>query len=96
MSGAHCRHSLLLALLYDMTLKFPLKYSSKKLERCGKQTRHPNAWAPEDEDEEEAVQGTKLHWCPVTPCDDMDLVPAQKAKVLVGMHLHGVSLPTFV
>eukprot|EP00291_Cryptomonas_curvata_P026417 CAMPEP_0172154284 /NCGR_PEP_ID=MMETSP1050-20130122/1944_1 /TAXON_ID=233186 /ORGANISM="Cryptomonas curvata, Strain CCAP979/52" /LENGTH=243 /DNA_ID=CAMNT_0012822973 /DNA_START=34 /DNA_END=765 /DNA_ORIENTATION=+ len=80
MSGALCSHSLLMALLYDMTLKFPAKHSTKKLEHRGKQTRRPNAWAPEDEEEEDAAQGTKLHWCPITPCDDMDLIPATKSK----------------
>ena len=72
MSAAVCGHSLLMALLYDMTLKFPSKHSSKKLELRGKQSRRPNAWAPEDEEEEDAAQGTKMIWCPVTTCDDME------------------------
>jgi hypothetical protein len=84
-------NSLLMALLYDMTLKFPSQHSSKKLGLCGKQTRRPNARAPEDEGEEDAAQGTKLHWCPVTVCDDMAILPAPKAKVV--KHSRFVSLP---
>ncbi len=65
MSAALCRHSLLLAMLYDVTLKFPAKHSTKKLELRGKLARQPNAWAPEDEDEEEETEvASRLHWCP--------------------------------
>ena len=56
MSAALCRHSLLLAMLYDATLKFPAKHSTKKLELRGKLTKRPSAWAPEDEDEEEEAE----------------------------------------
>jgi hypothetical protein len=63
MSAALCRHSLLLAMLYDATLKFPAKHSTKKLELRGKLTRRPSAWAPEDADEEEEAEvASKLHW----------------------------------
>ncbi len=62
LSAALCRHSLLLAMLYDVTLKFPAKHSTKKLELREKLTKRPNAWAPEDEDdEEEAKVASKLH-----------------------------------
>ncbi len=84
MSAALCRHSLLLAMLYDVILKFPAKHYTKKLKLHGKQTRLPNAWAPEDEDEEEEAEvASKLHWCPVTACDDMELGPMPKAKVVM-------------
>jgi hypothetical protein len=86
MSAALCGHSLLMALLHDTSLEFPSKHSTKKLELRGKQSRLPSAWALEDEDNEEDAQDTNLHWCPVTPCDDMELVPAPKrpkAQVLM-------------
>ena len=54
MSATICGHSLLLAMLYDKTLQFPPKHSSKKLELRRKTARRPSAWAPEQEDEEEA------------------------------------------
>ncbi len=74
MSAALCRHSLLLAMLYDGTLKFPAKHSTKKLGLRGKLARRPNAWAPEDEDEEEEAEvAGSLHWCPVTECNYMEL-----------------------
>jgi hypothetical protein len=81
MSAAICGHSLLLAMLYDKTLTFPAKHSSKKLERRGRLTRRPNAWAPEHEDDEDEGRSTKMHWCPVTACDDMEILPAKKKKV---------------
>jgi hypothetical protein len=56
------------SLLYDMTLKLPPKYSSKKLELRGKQSRRPNAWALEDKDKDEAAQDTKLQ---MVPCHSM-------------------------
>ncbi len=68
-------------MLYDKTLEFPPKHSSKKLELRGKTARRPSAWAPEQEDEEEAE--AKLEWCPVTACNDMELLPAaKKAKAV--------------
>ncbi len=86
MSAALCAHSLLMALVYDVTLKFPAKHSTKKLEHRGKQAKRTNAWAPEDEvEEEEAEVASRLHWCPVTACDDMELGPMPKAKVV--MHI---------
>jgi hypothetical protein len=95
MSAALCGHNLLFALLYDKTLEFPPESSStsfKKLEHRCKTARRPGAWAPEQEDEEEAE--AKLEWCPVTACDDMDLLPAQKAKV--ALHLHFIYLPVVI
>jgi hypothetical protein len=89
MLAALCGHSLLFALLYDKTLEFSAKHSSKKLELRGKTARRSGAWAPEQEDEEEAE--AKLEWCPVTACDDMDLLPAKKAKI--ALHLHFISRP---
>jgi hypothetical protein len=89
MSAAICGHSLLFVMLYDKTLEFPPKHSSKKLELRGKTARRPSAWAPEQEDEEEAE--AKLEWCPVTACDDMDLLPAKKSKV--ALHFHFISRP---
>jgi hypothetical protein len=56
----------------------PAKHSSKKLELCGKTARHSGAWAPEQEEEEEAE--AKLECCPVTACDDMDLLPAKRLR----------------
>jgi hypothetical protein len=53
---------------------FSPKHSSNKLELCGKTARRPSTWAQEDEEEEKAAQGNKLHSCPVTECDDMYLV----------------------
>ena len=76
MSAAVCGHSLLLAMLYDKTLEFPPKHSSKKLELRSRSTRRPSAWAPEQEDEEEAEP--KLDWRPVSACDDMELRPLPK------------------
>jgi hypothetical protein len=73
-----------MALLYDVTLKFPAQHSSKKLEQRGRQTRRPSAWAPENEDLEEAgSEKSKLHWCPVSGCNDMELLPIPKAKVML-------------
>jgi hypothetical protein len=44
----------------------------------------PNARAPEDEDEEEEAEvARRLHWCPVTACDDMELGPMPIAKVVM-------------
>ncbi len=43
-------------MIYDVTLRFPAKHSTKKLELRRKQTRQPNAWAPEDEEEEEEAE----------------------------------------
>ena len=42
-----CGHSLLLALLFDKTLKFPPEYSTKKLLSRKSTGRRPNAWCPE-------------------------------------------------
>jgi hypothetical protein len=42
---------------------------------------------PDDEEEAEA----KIEWCPVTACNDMDLLPAKKAKV--ALHFHFISRP---
>jgi hypothetical protein len=88
MSAALCGHSLLFALLYDKALEFPPKHSSKKLELRCKTARRPGAWAPEQEDEEQ------VEWCPVTACDDMDLLPAKNAQV--ALHLHFIYLPVVV
>ena len=82
MSAAICGHSLLLAMLYDKTLTFPPKHSSKQLERRSRQARRPNAWAPEDEDDEDEGTSPKMQWCPVTACDDMEILPAKKQKVV--------------
>jgi hypothetical protein len=88
MSAAICGHSLLFAMLYDKTLQFPSKHSSKKLELRGKTARRPSAWAQEQEDEEEAEANlAKLEWCPVTACDDMELRPLPK-KSKVDLHFH--------
>jgi hypothetical protein len=84
MLAALCGHSLLFAMLFFMT-----RHSSKKLELRGKTARRPGAWAPEQEDGEEAE--AKLEWCPVTACDDMDLLPAKKAKV--ALHFHFIFRP---
>ncbi len=72
---------------YDKTLTFPPKHSSKKLERRSRQARRPNAWAPEDEDNEDDKTSSKMHWCPVTACDDMEILPAPKQKVVNLYHL---------
>ncbi len=90
MAAAICGHSLLFAMVYDKTLEFPPKHSSKKLELRGKTARRPSAWAPEQEDEEEAE--AKLKWCPVTACSDMELLPAAK-KAKVVLHFHFISRP---
>ena len=50
-----CGHSLLLALLFDKTLKFPPEYSTKKLPGHKSTGRRPNAWCPEGEEDEEEV-----------------------------------------
>jgi hypothetical protein len=84
MSATVCGHSLLFAMLYDKTLQFPPKYSSKKLELRSKTARRPSAWAPEQEDEEEAEP--KLDWRPVSACDDMELRPLP-TKSQVGLLL---------
>ena len=81
MSAAICGQSLLLAMLYDKTLIFPPKNSSRKLERRGRLSRRPNVWAPEDEDQD-GETSSKMHWCPVTACDDMEILPATKQKVI--------------
>ncbi len=47
MSAAICGYSLLFAMLYDRTLEFPAKKSSKKLELRGRTARRPGAWASE-------------------------------------------------
>jgi hypothetical protein len=60
--------------------------SSKKLELHSKTARRSGAWAPEQEDEEEAQAVAELEWCLVTACYDMDLLPAKKAKI--ALHLH--------
>jgi hypothetical protein len=54
--------------------------------------KRPGAWAPEQEDEEEAE--AELEWCPVTACDDMDLLPAKKAKV--ALHLQFIYRPVVI
>ncbi len=46
-----CGHSLLFAMLYDMSLKFPPEELSTRLGLRGKKGRIPNAWAPENEDD---------------------------------------------
>jgi hypothetical protein len=84
MSAAICSHSTMLALLYDVTLKFPPRQSTKKLQARGKVGRRPSAWAPEQEDvEDDEDKGQMLHWCPTTACHDMDLVPLPRTKVVM-------------
>jgi hypothetical protein len=60
--------SLMMELLYESTLKFPPKSSTKKLESRGKLGSQPSAWAPELEDEVEdgptACYNVELHPVP--------------------------------
>ena len=51
-----CGHSLLLALLFDKTLKFPPEFSTKKLPGSKSTGRRPNAWCPEGEEDGEEIQ----------------------------------------
>ncbi len=69
-------------MLYDKTLTFPPKHSSKQLGRRSRQARRPNAWDPEDEDDEDEGTSSKMHWCPVTACDDMEILPEKIQKVV--------------
>ena len=78
--GGICGHSLLLAMLYDRSLKFPPEDSSARLARREKKGRRPNAWAPEDEDVEECPSA-KQHWCPVTVAsEDMIIRTLSRTK----------------
>jgi len=91
MSATVCGHSLLFAMLYDKTLEFPPKYSSKKLELRSRNARRPSAWAPEQEDEEE--DEPRLAWRPISACDDMELRPLPtKSKVCVHCVWHSVCM----
>ena len=79
-AGGICGHSLLLAMLYDRSLKFPPEDSSARLARREKKGRRPNAWAPEDEDVEECPSA-KQHWCPVTVAsEDMIIRTLSRTK----------------
>ena len=60
-----CEHGLLLALLFDKTIKFPPEYSTKKLAGRKSTGRPPSAWCPEREDDEEDPSA-RQHWCPIT------------------------------
>jgi hypothetical protein len=73
-----CGHSLLFAMLYDRSLKFPPEESSARLARRGKKGRIPNAWAPENEDDEECPSA-KQHWCPVTVASE-DMIITTKSR----------------
>ena len=73
----------MMTLLYDATLKFHPKTSTKKLEALGKVGRRPSAWAPEHEDaEDEEDSSRQPHRRPTTACHAMDLVPLPRPKVV--------------
>jgi hypothetical protein len=77
-----CGHSLLFAMLYDRSLTFPPEESSARLPRRGKKGKIPNAWAPENEDEEECPSA-KQHWCPVTVAsEDMIVTKSRTDEVI--------------
>ena len=65
-------------MLYDRSLKFPPEESSARLARRGKKGRIPNAWAPENEDDEECPSA-KQHWCPVTVASE-DMIITTKSR----------------
>ena len=82
-----CGHSLLLALLFDKTLKFPPEYSTKKLPGRKSTGRRPNAWCPEGEEDEEDPSA-KQHWCPITvAAGPMTLKPKVRCKVTWDVHV---------
>ena len=62
-----------MAMLYDDTLEFPSKESSKKIAKRAGNCKQPSAWAPEHEDEVVDVGTKRMRLCPVTACDDMEL-----------------------
>lgn len=77
MGAACCGHSTLMAMLFDNTLEFPAMESSKEIAKRAGNSKRPNAWAPENEDTEELGGAKAMKLCPVTACDDMDLLEVQ-------------------
>ena len=67
----------MLLAIYVKTLTFSPEHSSKKRGLRGKQTSRPNAWPPEDDDDEDLRRAYN--------CIDalsLEILPAQKAKVV--------------
>ena len=57
-----CRHSNLMALLFDSTLEVPSAWSSKQLPHRPGRSKKPSAWAEHHEEEDEIPRGQ--HWAP--------------------------------
>jgi hypothetical protein len=60
-SNSICRHSTLMALLYDSTLQFPIEWSMQQLPSSDKKKRQ-SAWAEFHEEEEKQAQ--TVLWAP--------------------------------
>ena len=78
-----CGHSLLLALLFDKSLKFTPEYSTTSRKSTG---RRPNAWCPEGEVDEEDPS-VRQNWCPITvAAGPMTLKPKVRCTITLNVH----------